>query len=85
MDVFQSHTRLVSWCGLKPANNESAYKKKTVCIFKAGEYLKPILVRCALASLKCIDNPYFKRKYERVKKRRGHKNIDYHRKKDDDN
>lgn len=73
MDVFQSHTRLVSWCGLAPANNESAYKKKSVRISKAGEYLKPILVQCALASLNNKDNPYFKRKYERIKKRRGHK------------
>ncbi|WP_300926393.1 IS110 family transposase [uncultured Dubosiella sp.] len=73
MDVFQSHTRLVSWCGLAPASNESAYKKKSVRISKAGEYLKPILVQCALASLNDKENPYFKRKYERIKKRRGHK------------
>lgn len=73
MDVFQSHARLVSWCGLAPANNESANKKKSVRISKAGEFLKPVLVQCALASLNDKDNPYFRRKYERIKKRRGHK------------
>ena len=37
MDVFRSHARLVSWCGSAPANNESANKKKSVRISKAGE------------------------------------------------
>lgn len=73
MTQFKTAKRLVSWCGLSPANNESAGKKKSVRISKASQYLKPVLIQCALASLKCKDNDYFRTKYERIKKRRGHK------------
>ena len=62
----------MSWAGLAPANNESANKKKSVRISKAGQYLKPVLVQCALAAIKNPDN-YFVIKYNRIKKRRGHK------------
>lgn len=73
MSVFQSAKQLVSWGGLAPANNESAGKKKSVRISKAGQYLKPLLVQCALAAIKSKKNPYFAIKYQRIKKRRGHK------------
>lgn len=73
MNVFDDARRLCSWCGLSPANNESADRKKSVRIAKAGAYLKPMMVQCALAAIKCRKQPYFAIKYGRIKKRRGHK------------
>lgn len=72
MTQFESDKQLACWSGLAPANNESANKKKSVRINKAGQYLKPLLVQCALASIKNKNN-YFGQKYLRIKKRRGHK------------
>ena len=73
MSVFDSAKHLVSWAGLSPANNESAGKKKSVRISKAGQFLKPLLVQCALAATQDKKDPYFSIKYQRIKKRRGHK------------
>lgn len=73
MDIFDDAKRLCSWCGLSPANNESAGKKNSVQITKAGAYLKPMMVQCALAAIKSKKQPYFAIKYGRIKKRRGHK------------
>ena len=50
MNIFDDAKHLCSWCGLSPANNESAGKKKSVRIAKAGDYLKPMMVQCALAA-----------------------------------
>ena len=72
MDIFDDAKHLCSWCGLSPANNESAGKKKSVRISKAGQYLKPLLVQCALSTIK-DKTSYFGRKYSNIKKRRGHK------------
>lgn len=72
MSQFESDKQLVSWAGLSPASNESAGKKKSVRISKAGQYLKPLLVQCALSTIK-DKSSYFGRKYSRIKKRRGHK------------
>lgn len=73
MTIFKSSKHLCSWAGLTPQNNESAGKKKSVRVSRAGVYLKPLLVQCANASIKDKKNPYFKFKYDRIKKRRGHK------------
>ena len=73
MDVFEDAKHLCSWCGLSPANNESANKKKSVRIAKAGAYLKPLMVQCALAAVKSKKEPYFSIKYNQIRKRRGHK------------
>lgn len=73
MTIFKTSKRLCSWAGLTPQNNESAGKKKSVRISRAGVYLKPILVQCANAAIKDKQNPYFKFKYDRILKRRGHK------------
>ena len=73
MSVFDDEKHLASWAGLTPANNESANKKKSTRCSKAGQYLKPLLVQCALAALKSKKNPYYAIKYQRIKKRRGHK------------
>ena len=73
MRIFDDYKHLCSWCGLAPSNNESAGKKKSVRIAKAGAYLKPLMVQCALAAIKSKKQPYFAIKYGRIKKRRGHK------------
>lgn len=73
MSVFETSKQLSCWAGLAPANNESANKKKSVRISKAGSYLKPLLVQCALAAINSKSNPYYRIKYNRIKKRRGHK------------
>ena len=73
MGIFDDAKHLCSWCGFSPTNNESAGKKKPVRISKAGDYLKPMMVQCALAAIKSKKQPYFAIKYGRVKKRCGHK------------
>ena len=73
MKIFDDDKHLCSWCGLTPSNNESAGKKKSVRIAKAGAYLKPMMVQCALAAIKSKKQPYFAIKYGRIRKRRGHK------------
>lgn len=72
MTVWENSKQLCAWAGLTPGNNESANKKKSTRITKAGQYLKPLLVQCALAAIKDHDG-YFGIKYLRIKKRRGHK------------
>lgn len=44
MTQFGSSKCLCCWAGLTPGNNESAGKKKSVRISRAGVYLKPALV-----------------------------------------
>ncbi len=73
MSQFSSTKRLCCWAGLTPGNNESAGKKKSVRITRAGVYLKPALVQCAHAAVKSEKSPYYKTKYERILKRRGKK------------
>lgn len=73
MSVFEDAKHLTSWAGLTPTNNESAGKKKSVKIGKAGQYIKPLLVQCALAAIKSKKEPYFAIKYQHIKNRRGHK------------
>lgn len=73
MAQFGSSKRLCCWAGLTPGNNESAGKKKSVRITRAGVYLKPALVQVAHAAVKSNDSPYFRLKYERIAKRRGKK------------
>ena len=73
MSQFASSKRLCCWAGLTPSNNESAGKKKSVRITRAGIYLKPALVQVAHAAVKSDKDPYYKFKYERISKRRGKK------------
>lgn len=73
MNQFGSSKRLCCWAGLTPGNNESAGKKKSVRISRAGVYLKPALVQVAHAAVKDTNHPYYKLKYERIAKRRGKK------------
>jgi len=73
MSRFDSSKRLCRWAGLTPGNNESAGKKKSVRITRAGVYLKPALVEIAHAAVKSKATPYYRIKYERISKRRGKK------------
>ena len=73
MDVFPTAKHLCSWAGLTPTNNESAGKKKSVRISRAGCYIKPLLVQCATAVVKSNKHPEIRNRYLRLKMRRGHK------------
>lgn len=74
MSVFPTSKHLCSWAGLTPQNNESAGKKKTTRIGRAGAYIKPLLVQCALAAIKAKKKyPEIFNRYNNLKKRRGHK------------
>ncbi len=73
MEAFPSAKHLCSWAGLTPTNNESAGKKKSVRVSKAGCFIKPLLVQCATAVVKSERHPEIRNRYLRLKKRRGHK------------
>jgi transposase len=73
MSQFVSSDKLSAWAGLAPSNNQSAGKKKSVKISRAGVYLKPALVEVAHAAVKDAGSSYYKVKFERISKRRGKK------------
>ena len=73
MEAFPSAKHLCSWAGLTPTNNESAGKKKSVWVSKAGCYIKPLFVQCANAVVKSTKHPEMRNRYLRLKKRHGHK------------
>lgn len=73
MSAFATAKHLCSWAGLTPTNNESAGKKKSVRISRAGCYLKPLLVQCATAVVKSEKHPEIRNRYLNLRKRRGHK------------
>ena len=73
MSVFETSRHLCSWAGLTPQNDQSAGKKKTTRISRAGVYIKPLLVQCALAAIKSNKHPEVRNRYLAIKKRRGHK------------
>ena len=73
MSHFKSHYNLTSWAGLAPGCNESAGKKKSVKISRAGVYLKPYLVEVAHCAVKDKTNLYYAKKFEKISKRRGKK------------
>ena len=63
MSVFPTSKHLCSWAGLTPQNNESAGKKKTTRISRAGAYIKPLLVQCALTVSKSNKHLEIKNRY----------------------
>ena len=73
MSQFSNHYRLTSWAGLAPGCNESAGKKKSVKISRAGVYLKPCLVEVAHCAVKDKTNTYYGNKFNKISKRRGKK------------
>lgn len=73
MDVFLTAKHLCSWAGLTPSNDQSAGKRKSVRISRAGVYIKPLLVQCATAVVKSEKHPEIRNRYLQLKRRRGHK------------
>ena len=73
MSVFKNAEHLCSWAGLTPQCNESAGKRKSIHVSRAGAYIKPLLVQCANNAIRDKSCEYFKLRYEAIKKRRGHK------------
>lgn len=73
MSFFPSAKHLCSWAGLAPCNDQSAGKKKSTKISRAGCYIKPVLVQCALAAINDKNFSYYRTRYEALKHRRGHK------------
>ena len=73
MSQCSNHHRLASWAGLAPGCNESAGKKKSVKISRAGVYLKPCLVEVAHCAVKDKTNTYYADKFNKISKRRGKK------------
>ena len=73
MSQFSNHYRLSAWAGLAPGCNESAGKKKSVKISRAGVYLKPYLVEVAHCAVKDKTNTYYANKFNKISKRRGKK------------
>lgn len=73
MSQFSNHYRLSAWAGLAPGCNESAGKKKSVKISRAGVYLKPCLVEVAHCAVKDKTNTYYVNKFNKISKRRGKK------------
>ena len=56
-----------------PTNNESAGKKKSVRVSKAGCYIKSLPVQCANAVVTGKKHLEIRNRYLSLKKRRGHK------------
>lgn len=73
MSQFSNHYRLSAWAGLAPGCNESAGKKKSVKITRAGVYLKPCLVEVAHSAVKDKFDTYYADKFNKISKRRGKK------------
>lgn len=73
MEQFKTPRRLSAWAGLTPMNNQSAGKKKSVKISRAGVYLKPCLIEVAHAAVKDKEHPYYANKFNKISKRRGKK------------
>lgn len=73
MSQWSSHRKLAAWAGLAPGCNQSAGKKKSVKISKAGVYLKPCLVQVAHVAIKDKKFDYYAIKFSKISKRRGRK------------
>lgn len=70
MSSFEDAAHLVSWCGLKPRNEESAGKIKARSITHGNKYLRKTLVECAWAASKTQGCFYNKFSYHQVVVRR---------------
>ena len=70
MSSFKDAAHLVSWCGLKPRNEESAGKIKARNITHGNGYLRKTLIECAWAASKTQDCYFSKFSYHQVVVRR---------------
>src|SRR5947209_3092561 len=72
MSVFGSASKLASWAGVCPGNNESAGKRRSSRVPKGNVYLKTALVEAANAATRA-KGTYLRDKFFRLKARRGYK------------
>lgn len=70
MSPFDDDSKLTSWSGICPGNNESAGKKFSTKTRKGNPHLASSLVQSAWATTR-IKNSHFKARYHRIKARRG--------------
>jgi len=70
MSSFQDAAHLVSWCGLKPRNEESAGKIKSRHITHGNKYLRKTLIECAWAASKTRNCFYNRFSYHQTVVRR---------------
>lgn len=70
MSSFQDAAHLVSWCELKPRNEESAGKIKGRKITHGNKYLRQTLIECAWAASKTQKCFYNKFSYHQIVVRR---------------
>lgn len=66
MSSFEDAAHLVSWCGLKPRNEESAGKIKARSTTHGNRYLRKTLIECAWAASKTQGCFYNKFSYHQV-------------------
>jgi transposase len=71
MSRFGSATRLSSWAGVAPGNNESAGKRRKGRTRKGNRYLRRVLVQCAWAARKTPT--FLGRTFRRLESRLGRK------------
>jgi transposase len=71
MRRFGSASRLASWAGLSPGNNESAGKRHKGRTCKGNRYLRRVLVQCAWATRKTAT--FLGRTFRRLEARLGSK------------
>ena len=63
MKMFITAAALVSWCGLKPRNEESAGKIKSRRITHGNKYIRKTMIECAWAASRTRDCFYSKFSY----------------------
>jgi transposase len=72
MTCFGSSSRLASWTGLCPGNNESAGKRLSGRTRPGNPWLKTLMVECAWAAIR-VKNSYCSALFRRIARRRGPK------------
>lgn len=73
MSSFEDAAHLVSWCGLKPRNEESAGKIKARSTTHGNKYLRRTLIECAWAASRTQGCYFNKFSYHQVVVRRKNK------------
>ena len=73
MSSFEDASHLVSWCGLKPRNEESAGKIKARSTTHGNRYLRKTLIECSWAASKTQGCYFNKFSYHQVVVRRKNK------------
>lgn len=74
MELFATASALVSWCGLRPRNDESAGKIKSRKITHGNKYLRKALMECSWGALRTIDSVFYNR-FWHLKGMKKHHNV----------